>query len=391
MNIKDQQFLNECCNKSIELLKNNSSKYGILASAPSGRAKRRHYLSIFARDAAICSLGMLASKDNKLIAIAGRSLKTLGKYQTEFGQIPNYVQPERDFKNYWVLGSIDSTLWWLIALYYYNQTARIKYQPAKKIKLAINWLNCQMNITDGLLVQAEASDWADIMPRSGKVLYTNILWLKVNELYRNLNLKFLKRNFENTFYPYEKIDKINRQNNSLEPTLRLIAGAKGKGHYLSFVNYLYWGKDFDIYSHSLGSSFGIMDKDIARTVLSKLGKKQKDQALPIPVLYYPIKENSDLWRPYMKAHNQNYPYQYHNGGIWPFTAAFYAIALFNSGQKQAAAKELIKIVHANKLNDWQFNEWLHGKTGKPMGMHGQSWNAGAYLLAYQVLNKEFEL
>ena len=34
-----------------------------------------------------------------------------------------------------------------------------------------------------LLQQNEASDWADIMPRSGFVLYTNALWYCVKRLY----------------------------------------------------------------------------------------------------------------------------------------------------------------------------------------------------------------
>ena len=34
-----------------------------------------------------------------------------------------------------------------------------------------------------LLQQNEASDWADIMPRSGFVLYSNALWHRVKQLY----------------------------------------------------------------------------------------------------------------------------------------------------------------------------------------------------------------
>ena len=41
------------------------------------------------------------------------------------------------------------------------------------IERAIHWLLAQEHQRFFLLQQNEASDWADIMPRSGYVLYTN--------------------------------------------------------------------------------------------------------------------------------------------------------------------------------------------------------------------------
>ena len=53
--------------------------------------------------------------------------------------------------------------------------------------------------------------------------------------------------------------------------------------------------------------------------------------------------------------------------------------------EQRAEQALEALAAANRLNDWQFNEWLHGKTGEPSGMAGQSWNAATYILAYHAL------
>ena len=103
------------------------------------------------------------------------------------------------------------------------------------------------------------------------------------------------------------------------------------------------------------------------------------------VWYNPIKENSKLWRKYMESHNQNFPYKYHNGGIWPFVRCFFVCALASVGKKQEAENELEKIAIANKLSNWRFTEWFHGKTFKPMGMRGQSWNAGMFLFTYHYL------
>ena len=55
-----------------------------------------------------------------------------------------------------------------------GSTLRRRY--ARRIQLAMQWLLAQEHQRFFLLQQNEASDWADIMPRSGFVLYTNALW-----------------------------------------------------------------------------------------------------------------------------------------------------------------------------------------------------------------------
>jgi glycogen debranching enzyme len=34
---------------------------------------------------------------------------------------------------------------------------------------------------------------------------------------------------------------------------------------------------------------------------------------------------------------------------------------------------------------WEFNEWLHGETGHPMGYALQAWSAGMYLFAHHAV------
>ena len=50
---------------------------------------------------------------------------------------------------------------------------------AAEVERALGWLLAQEHQHFRLLQQNEASDWADIMPRSGYVLYTNALWYDV--------------------------------------------------------------------------------------------------------------------------------------------------------------------------------------------------------------------
>ena len=93
----------------------------------------------------------------------------------------------------------------------------------------------------------------------------------------------------------------------------------------------------------------------------------------------------------MLEHKQNHPEQYHNGGIWPFISCLWPMLIHKNGGQNKAWQELKKVALANKLNNWEFNEWLHGQTGKPLGMAGQSWNAGMFLLAYHYLNNQIKI
>lgn len=202
-------LIEECYQKSIELLLNNSTNFGILASAKSSRATGRNYLSIFGRDASICVLGMVASRNKKLISIAKNSLITLARYQASNGQIPNYVKPEIEQTDFWYIGCIDATLWWLIAIKYFDRYCGEKNQLEEKLSSAINraiiWLLCHEHQKFYLLEQNEASDWADIMPRSGYVLYTNVLWYWVKLLYQLPVAADTKTALNYLFYPWQKI------------------------------------------------------------------------------------------------------------------------------------------------------------------------------------------
>lgn len=120
-------------------------------------------------------------------------------------------------------------------------------------------------------------------------------------------------------------------------------------------------------------------------------KKKVNYPYPVRVVDAPIKKNSHLWRLYMQRHRQNFPYQYHNGGIWPFVGGFWAMALAQFVSPHTAWKELERMAVANSLNDWEFNEWIHGKSGKPMGMGGQSWNAAMFIMAFRVLSDKKRL
>ena len=64
---------------------------------------------------------------------------------------------------------------------------------------------------------------------------------------------------------------------------------------------------------------------------------------------------------------------------------FWVAAQVAAGEPAKARRDLVRLAHACALDDWQFNEWLHGQTCAPAGMAGQSWNAASFLIADHAL------
>lgn len=382
----------ECYERSVLLLKSNSTPSGIIASTKSEKSSARHYASIFGRDAAICSLGMVASADMELVHSAKRSLLTLAKHQAPNGQIPMYVKPEKGEVDFWYSGCIDATLWWLIAVEFYSRKypeEGLAEKLEKAVSLALLWLSCQEHQGMFLLQQNEASDWADIMPRSGFVLYTNALWYRVKNLYHIFTAEKTRHFFKHIFYPFDKPVCEHRRARIIAHYVKKFA--KSRDFCLSFVNFSFCGEEVDVFGNILSALFDLARPSDGSRLADSLLRLRVDHPYPVRVVHFPIEEDSLLWRPYMERHKQNLPYQYHNGGIWPLAGGFWVMLLAKLRRKKLAVKALERLAEANRVNNWEFNEWFHGKTGRPMGMAGQSWNAAMFILAYHSLQDKILL
>jgi glycogen debranching enzyme len=385
----DQQPLLEICrSRSVELLKRNMSPGGILAATPSARADKRGYTAIFGRDAAVCAIGMALSGDKALERAAAVGLHTLAQHQAPNGQIAKFVDLQRQEADFWYLGCIDSTLWWLIALALLDRllpSGGLRRRYAKHVKLAIQWLLAQEHQHFFLLQQNEASDWADIMPRSGFVLYTNTLWYFVKRLYGIAHAPQTLGNFNGLFHPFSAGIAEYRRARLLNDYV--LQRGRNRDLYLSFVNFSFFGEEGDVFGNVLAVLLGLADDRAGARTLDALTKAQVNDPYPVRAVTRPIQQNSSLWRPYMARHRQNLVWQYHNGGIWPMVGGFWVTALVSSGRRQQAAEELVKLARACAVKNWAFTEWLHGKTLTPRGMPGQSWNAAAYLMAERAVTE----
>jgi len=380
----DAADIDACVQASLALLRRNLSPHGILAASRTEAAVARRYTRIFGRDAAVCVLAMSGSGDAQLEQAALDSLDALAREQAGNGQIPKYVDPEGRDADFWYLGCIDATLWWLIGVDHarrFGTAAPGRWQP--QVERAIQWLLAQEHPHFRVLQQNEASDWADIMPRSGYVLYTNALWYDVKRRFALADADATLYHFGHLFNPFQRdLPEYHRAR-----LLRHYArrGRRDPGMYLSFVNLAFSGDEGDVFGNVLAVLCGLANKTHARRILDTITAAQAHDPWPVRVVLHPLTRDSDFWRPYMARHRQNLVHQYHNGGIWPFVGGFWVMALAQSGQTARAWQQLAQLARVNALDHWRFTEWFHGRTLSPMGMAGQSWNAATFLLAQRGL------
>jgi hypothetical protein len=374
-------LIGACHEESVALLARNGLPEGVLAATAGERARERSYTAIFGRDAAICALGMALCGDSALTSLALKGLQTLAAHQASNGQIPKFVgldPPEADF---WYLGCIDATLWWLIALAFLESrgAAPPQARQGRAVRLALQWLESQQHPRLQLLQQNEASDWADIMPRSGFVLYTNALWHLVKRIHGLPGAEQTRRCCNSLLHPFSgSVPGYRRERLMAEYAAR---HAKDRSLYLSFINFMSFGDEGDVLGNLLAILCGLTTPSSGRRLLQALEQACVHEPYPVRAVVRPIRPGSALWRPYMARHRQNLPWQYHNGGIWPMIGGFWVAALVACGRRRQAQEELLKLAQSCQLGGWAFNEWLQGRTGALRGMPGQSWNAAAFLMA----------
>jgi glycogen debranching enzyme len=377
-------LIEQCAQASVALLQSNLCPQGILAARPTQAAIARRYTRIFGRDAAVCAMAMCGSGIDALERGAVASLDALAEQQAANGQVPKYVDPEGRDADFWYLGCIDATLWWLIACDHVRRHGSVdagRWQAA--IGRAIQWLLAQEHQAFALLQQNEASDWADIMPRSGYVLYSNALWLEVKRRFSLAGADATRHHFNHLFHPIQQDLPEYHRARLLQHYAR--RGQRDLGLYLSFVNLAFAGDEGDVFGNLLAIVCGAAGESMGHRIVKTLDAARASDPYPIRVVLRPLSRQHELWRPYMSRHRQNQPHQYHNGGIWPFVGGFWVMALARVGRSDRAWQELAALARVNQLDDWRFTEWLHGSSLEPLGMAGQSWNAATFLLALRTL------
>jgi glycogen debranching enzyme len=404
------------------ILSGNSNELGVMGSS-------RAYQQVWARDSMICGLGLWLSQTGQGGAIHQRGLESLRQFQTPLGHIPHNIGysdiddpalvahggrldtkgARRVVADTTHAGVVDSNLWYILGQYYHFMLGRdIDFLRGiwPSLESALLWLRYQDSNECGLLEVHEAMDWADLFSNRYNVLFDNVLyfavWKAMGQMAAALGVPA-----ENYFTTAEDVrhkinlllwvgpefptdyDYIHRERKEwLYPRQRVETELVVRPYYLPFMAFRDYADRFDTFGNVLAVLFGVADAQQSKLIMDYIEGVGVNAPYPVRSLYPPIQPGERDWREFFRVRNLNLPDHYHNGGAWPFIGGFYVAALVQAGRRDEAHFQLGKLAEMNRLGvneEWGFNEWFHGTSGRPMGYGGQSWSAAMYLYAYDAV------
>jgi sucrose-6F-phosphate phosphohydrolase len=360
-----------------------------------------NYRSVWARDGSVTLIQSLFLDDPVMRGAQRNTLVTLLDHLSPAGQIPSNVRIDSgqpDYSGVGRIASIDSGLWVIIALYNFVQaTGEVdlfhRYAPA--LQRAMDWLSAQDSNNDGLLEIPEAGDWTDLFGHSYNVLYDETLWYRTNVCYGKL-LEMRKdytraadyfRAGQRTrqeilanFWPQTRVDPA-----KTAPTFADQQFSLGDARYLiAQISPFGFSWRCDVWGNILAFLFNIIDVERARIAFEFMWGVGVNEPFPVRNLYPSVITGDPEWRPYFTVNLLNLPGHYHNGGIWPHIGGMWVRFIHRLGMRELACRELVRLAELNRRgvrSEWEFNEWAHAETGRPMGKRFQAWAAASYLRA----------
>jgi hypothetical protein len=382
MKKQDETLINNAKQAALDVLLNNN--HGSFRGLP--RTAGWGYPEPYTRDLLISSLGVLASKNEKLIKSLKRVLETLAKNQTEMGHIPSLVHDAED------RGASDTTPLFLVALGIFRKVMDEGDFLEEAAQKSLKWMEYQSPANRYIVAQLPTSDWRDEQWVLGYGLYVNTL------VYTYLKLFGLE---EQSKMVKEEMSRFaikgDRQNHHVHEGLVL----KYKPYYALYSYKVYRSERFDLLGNSLAILSGIASPTRSEHLVTwiedecKAMRQAEDLAVDLPPNFFPyIRPDDPDWMPRYEKYNQ--PGEYHNGGIWPFICGFYIAALVAAQKYKLAEKKLLSLTKLVKLSrqadvEFGFNEWHRAQDGTPQGQDWQSWSASMYLYAAACVEQQSPL
>ncbi|MDR3577628.1 MAG: glycoside hydrolase 100 family protein [Anaerolineaceae bacterium] len=408
MNDNQSQLIHEARQQALEILHACATPQGFRASAD-----RIGYPQIWGRDSIMTFVGAVASEDADLMAAGRASLETLGEFQSPLGLIPLNVNPDSGFISSENAGAVDSNLYFILGHYLQYQVSRDSaFLKASwpRIERAMTWLEYQDMNECGLLEIPEAGNWMDLLAIRYNTLYDNVLFYAAALAYEELCSCVPADAVRAPGLPHTSAASIHERINLLMwvdrcwvaahfaerleklKAIRLewfmlyhnIGTISSRPFYLPWVAFREYGDWCDSLGNILSILTGVADGHHAEHILRYMHQVGMAEPYPTKAIYPPIYPGESDWREYYRSRNLNLPNQYHNGGVWPFIGGLHVAALVRRKWTAEAERLLVRLAQADQQGNernWEFNEWMHGQTGRPMGYARQAWSAAMFLLA----------
>jgi len=403
---EDRQLIAEGYKHALIALRKNITPLGFSACSLTDNTVTgtdANYRSVWARDGCFTLIQTIEMEDADLREAQRQTLRTLLEAIAPNGQVPANVRIDDRKPEYVGVGgicSIDSGLWLIMAVYHYVTHTRdlaLLAEYAAPLQRCMDWLSAHDSNNDGLIEVPEAGDWTDLFGRSYQVLYDEVLWYRAHVCYGRLleysqdferaadylrHSQFIAGKIKASFWPTTSPGNV--------PTFADRQSSLGDAQYLiAEITPFAFNWRCDVLGNVLAFLTNVIDVERARTAFRFMWGVGVNNPFPVANLYPAVQSGDPDWRPYYTVNLLNLPHHYHNGGIWPFIGGLWVRFIHRLGLHDIASHELVKLAHVNRLGraqEWEFNEWVHGTTGRPMGKAYQAWSAAAYIRACQELH-----
>ena len=411
----EQEVLADAYTRALDTLRRNITPMGFSACSLEDNTvygTDANYRSVWARDGAITTVWTLDLEDDDIRQAHRDTLRTLLRHQSPAGQIPSNVRIETDEPDYSGVGgiaSIDSVMWVIITTYRMGEVTgdwSIVEEYAAQLQRAMDWLSAHDSNNCGLLEIPEAGDWADLFGFSYHVLYDEVLWHRTQQCFAGIlrhlgdderaedyerHAQFIRRVFLRSFWPTTS----NGHDDQLPgPTFTDTQYSLGDARYLvAQISPFSFSWRCDVYGNILAYLTGLIDREKAMMTFRFLWGVGVNEPGLVKNLYPPVLAGDREWREYYTVNMLNLPNHYHNGGIWPFIGGMWVRYIHKLGMTQLARRELVKLAELCRMgvgSEWEFNEWHHGTTGRPMGKAYQAWSAASFVRACHDLHLDPE-
>lgn len=396
--------------KAIEALKKTITPLGFAACSlddNDSTGTDENYRSVWARDGAITVIGSISllTQDDEIHTCQRQTLMTLLSHLAPNGQLPINVRIDDARPEYAGVGgiaAIDSGLWVVIAFHaYISKTRDLDFlrEHIGELDRVMTWLSAHDSNNDALLEIPEAGDWTDLFGRSYNVLYDEVLWFQANYSFGRLLqmlgneqragdylrwARVIKREILSRFWP--STNQHSYQSVSFADQQYSLGDAR---YLIAQVTPFDFSWRCDTFANVLAYLHDVTDTKKAGQTFRFMWGVGINEPYPIANLYPVVHAGDKEWREYYTVNLLNLPDHYHNGGIWPFVGGHWVRFINKLGLRDVALQELYRLAELNKLgvlNEWEFNEWVHGRTGRPMGKAYQAWSAAEYIRACHALH-----
>ncbi len=348
-------------------------------------AGSHHFVDLWARDSLFAGFGANSvgmskvskktietflgyqREDGLIPFLIRRSKLTIGKY---FGRHEYYRTPRQQFRSSQSGGIVpDGGLMTIIVARAYIETAHdaLFFRKNRESLLrAISWY--QQKFGNTLIREWFQCEWADAVLKTGRTLYTNVLyWKALGDVSWMLHHVGERRNSQ---------EFLRRQE---------VVGREIRAHLWNGVYFADWRNVwrhdyFAAHANMLAIIFGLASRVEATSILSYAASScWHDFTLETNDPKYPI------WR-IAPINHVTGTADYHNRGcLWLQPGILYAMALYKTGKRSKAAEVLEGI--ANKIIAYDGVYEVYEKTGEPVkrllyrAEHPFAWSAGLFLWA----------